>query len=69
METMNVYSMTEIYKKADEFSRRLHAIGEVEFIQIGVLEKGGVMVLVHYEVDKKEYSGSFRLETPTQSSS
>lgn len=61
MRNMNVYSMTEIYKKADEFVKQRDKNAKVEFIEIGVVEKDEVLILVHYEIDKTQYLSSFNL--------
>ena len=61
MENMNIYSMAEIYKKANDYSRQLNKNGKLEYIQIGISEKDGVIILVHYKIAKKKYLGSFRL--------
>ncbi|MCP4493149.1 MAG: hypothetical protein GY820_38495 [Gammaproteobacteria bacterium] len=62
MSNMNVYSLTEIFKQADAFSKKLDKNGKVEYIELGVQEKGGVLILVHYKVDKVQYLGSFNLK-------
>ena len=57
MTKMTIYSMSELYKLADEFAKD----GEVKYIEIGVCEDGEVLVCVGYRKDNKDLLGSFRI--------
>jgi len=61
MEQMRVFTIPEIYQKADEYVKSLKEKFEVEFIEIGVLEKGGILILVHHKFEGEQFLGSVRL--------
>lgn len=57
MTNMTVYSMSDIYKKADEYVKD----GKVQYIEIGVCEDGEVLIMVGYRLCREELLGSFRI--------
>ena len=52
-----IYSMSDIYKKADEFAKN----GKVQYIEIGVCEDGEVLLIVGYRKNNKDLLGSLRI--------
>lgn len=63
MTQITVYTMSDIYKKADAYAKSFN--GEVvDYIEIGVPEdNGGILIMVHYSDKKrKKYLGSFKLD-------
>ena len=61
MEQITVFTMPEIYKKANEYATSVRENSEVEFIEIGILEKGGALIRVHYKFNDQQYLGLVKL--------